>query len=182
MAKEIQVTCRFCKKKIDKDSALKDGNLIYYCNEECRKKQANKTKYAPPKTKQDGTNNPRRKLTDYVLSLYLEQHIDKHKIPWEQITAQLRNIMKDHKDWTYEQIKYVLYYMKNIAQVNLFAEESKGSVFTLVPFYFQEAKQFALDCQKIRNSVKDFEINDEVIVIKKKEKVVKDYIDMENLI
>jgi len=67
------VKCRFCKKIIPKAQAYKVGAQTYYCDEECYKKQMDKNKYKSPRKKSDGTENLRRKLTDYIQELYINQ-------------------------------------------------------------------------------------------------------------
>ena len=176
----LQVKCVFCGKQVDRDKAISYAPRKYVCSDKCYKDYDAKIKYKPQPIKPNGDTNDRRLCTDAIQKLYNEQGFKDHQINWQLITAVLKRMMDEHKDYTYRGIVYTLWYMKKIKQMDLFSAES-NTVLALVPFTYQEAKQFALDCQKIRNSVKDFEINDEVIVIKKKEKVVKDYIDMENL-
>lgn len=159
MAKELQVTCKFCKTKIDKSSAISDGDRRYFCSEECRQHQVNKDTYKAKKVKSDGEPNDRRKLTDYMLEIFLANGYERHQINWELQTAQLKNIMSDHKDWTYAQIQYVLKYMYEISEVNLFSSESNGSILSLVPFYFIEARDFAIKSRDIKQAVKEFDFD-----------------------
>ena len=70
-----------------------------------------KNKYKSPRKKSDGTENLRRKLTDYIQELYINQGYDKHDIDWKLITAQIKNFMKDDSSITYSGIKYTLWYL-----------------------------------------------------------------------
>lgn len=176
----LQVKCVFCGNQVDRDKAISYAPRKYVCSDKCHKDYDNKIKYKPQPIKPNGDVNDRRICTDKIQELYLKQGFKDHQINWQLITAVLKRMMDEHPDYTYRGIVYTLWFMQKIKQMDLFSAES-NTVLALVPFNYNEAKQFALDCQKIRNSVKNFEINDEVIVIKKKEKVVKDYIDMENL-
>ena len=180
MAKPVMYKCLFCGKEVGSEVAIKFNNIRYVCSEDCKTKESNKLKYKPQPIKSDGTVNDRRILSDYIQYLYREQSYKDHQINWVLIMSVLKNMMDEHKDYTYKSIRYVLWYMKKIKQMDLFSAES-NTVLALVPFNYNEAKQFALECNKIRDSVSKFEMNDEVIVIKKKEKVVKDYIDINDL-
>lgn len=64
-------------------------------------------------------------------------------------------------------MQYVLWYMYEIIGVNLFAEESNGSIITLLPYYYQEAQDFFYKTEEIRELVENFEFEDKVVVIKK---------------
>ena len=159
MAKEPQVTCKFCKTKIDKSTAIADGDRRYFCSEECRQHQINKDTYKAKSVKSDGVTNDRRKLTDYILELFLANGYERHQINWELQMAQLKNLMSEHKDWTYPQIQYVLKYMYEVAKANLFSIESNGSILSLVPFYFIEAREFAINNRDISRMVKEFDFD-----------------------
>jgi len=181
-----QVKCIFCGNQVDKDKAISYAPRRYVCGDKCYKDYDAKVKYKPQPIKPSGEINDRRVCTDYIQKLLNSNGIPDHKINWKLICSVMKNMMDnnvdyDGKKYTYNGIKSTLRYMKDIKQMDLFSDLS-NTVIDLVPFNYNEAKQFAIECYKIRNSVKDFESNNEVIVIKKKEKVVKDYIDMENLI
>lgn len=158
------VVCQFCKKEItDKDTAFRKGRW-YYCNEECYNRKKNKEKYKPQKTVNNEVN-PRRQLTDFILDIYIQQGYSKYDIPWQLLTAQLKNLMLEHKEWNYGAIKYTLWYMKEIEQVNLFTTESKGSVITLLPFYYAKAKKYCEQTLKFKNLLKDYDFTENEIII-----------------
>ena len=106
------------------------------------------------------------KLTDYILELHLNQGFDKRDINWSIITKQIKNYMDEDKSLTYAQISYVLKYMVEILELNLFNEEFNGSILNLVPYYIQEAKEFCLKCKDIRESVKGFDFTDEIRIVR----------------
>ena len=105
-------------------------------------------------------------LTNYIQSLYIQQGFDKSDIKWVIMTSQIKNMMSENKGLTYAQIKYILWYMVEILELNLFNEEFNGSILNLVPYYIQEAKGFCLKCKDIRESVKGFDFSDEIRVVR----------------
>ena len=105
-------------------------------------------------------------LTNYIQSLYIQQGFDKSDIKWVIMTSQIKNMMSENKGLTYAQIKYILWYMVEILELNLFNEEFNGSILNLVPYYIQEAKEFCLKCKDIRESVKGFDFSDEIRVVR----------------
>lgn len=174
--------CRFCKKEIDKQDAFEDKNKVgyYYCNEEHYKLQQNKIKYKAPKINNVGEPNERRILTDYIQEQYIKQGWDKHDINWKIITAQIKNMMDEDKNLTYSRIRYVLWYLIEIKEVNLFEEENfNGSILNLIPFSYQEAESYWKQTKAIKEAVKDldYELSESYTVIKvncnKNEKTLK---------
>ena len=162
------VKCRFCKKIIPKAQAYKVSAQTYYCDEECYKKQMDKNKYKSPRKKSDGTENLRRKLTDYIQELYINQGYDKHDIDWKLITAQIKNFMKDDSSITYGGIKYTLWYLVNIEDKNLFDSDNfNGSILNLVPTCYMKAKKYCEDMIKLKKEIEDFQFEDKVVTIHK---------------
>ena len=106
------------------------------------------------------------RLTDYIQLLYVNQSYDKKDINWAILTAQIKNMMSDDKSLTYAQLKYILWYMVEILELNLFNEEFNGSILNLVPYYIQEAKEFCLKCKDIRESVKGFDFTDDIRIVR----------------
>ena len=160
--------CKQCKNEIpnklvyiEQDVNKKDGTVdkkkVYFCCVECR------DEFEKPKVV---VETPYNKLTDYIQQLYLSQSYTKAQIPWKLLTAQIKKMMEDDKSLTYAQISYILKYMVEILELNLFNEEFNGSILNLVPYYIQEAKEFCLKCKDIRDSVKDFNFDDEVRIVR----------------
>ena len=173
--------CRCCGKEIDKETAYKVGKASYYCNEQCysvtmAKRNKNKVKYEP----QESTD--RRDYTDYIQKIYLDNGYDKSEIPWALIGAQTKNILSEHEIWSYATLQYILYYMYEVLELNLFTEESNGSILSLLPFYGIEAEKYFNQTKEIEKSIDEFDFNDNEIVIKKScGGKKKKYIDLRSL-
>lgn len=158
--------CKNCGTELEKDNAYKVGKASYYCNEDCyntklSKQKMQKRKYEPKE------NTDRRLLTDYIQKIYLENGYDKSEINWTMICSQIKNILNDHDKWSYITIQYILYYMYEIEEVDLFAEESKGSILTLVPFYGIEAEQYYNENNEIEMAIDNFDFKENILKIKK---------------
>lgn len=174
--------CRNCKKEIERDTAYKVGKASYYCDENCynetiTKRNKNKVKYEPAELSE------RRDFTDYVQSIYLDNGYDKSEINWTILMAQTKSALQEHPQWSYVTLQYILQYMYEIKQVNLFAEESNGSILSLLPFYGIEAEKYFRQSQEVDNAIKQFDFNDKEIIIKKNCNCKKKkYIDLSSLI
>ena len=160
------VKCRNCNKKIQKQTAFKIGKCSYYCNQSCyenkvKKQKKNKMKYAPKE------NSDRLNYTEYIQQIYLDNGYDKSEIPWQLIGAQTKNILQEHEVWSYLTLQYILYYMYEVLELNLFSEESNGSILSLLPFYGIEAEKYFNQTKEIEKSVDEFDFTDNEIVIKK---------------
>lgn len=160
------VKCRYCKKQIDKNSAYKVGKSTYYCNEECYNKvmatrNKAKTKYEPI------VSSDRRNYTDYIVKIYVDNGYDKSEINWTLLMSQTKNILQEHEVWSYSTLQYILYYMYEVLELNLFSEESNGSILSLLPFYGIEAEKYFNQTKEIEESIKNFDFKDNEIVIKK---------------
>lgn len=179
----MKVTCRFCKQEIEKETAYCPSQKMYYCNTDHYNKQLNKNKYKPKKTKANGEPNDRREYTDYIQKIYIEHGYDKHYIPWQMLMSQTTNILKEHNSWSYTTLQYILYYMYEILELNLFTEESNGSILSLLPYYGLEAEKYYLQSVEISNNIETFDFDTEPrVVIKKNKTNNKKYIPIDNLI
>ena len=172
----VTVKCMNCKKDINRDSAHKVGAKTYYCDVDCfNEKELTRVKVKEVHKPKD--NSDRLVLTNYIQLLFLEQGYDKSEIGWNMICSQIKNLMDnyadyDGKNYTNGGIKYALWYMKEIEEVNLFNNE-KGSILNLVPFYYDKSKRFWYECDNIKKKVKEIEFDDEIIVIKKSKRLPK---------
>ena len=74
--------------------------------------------------------------------------------------------------------------MYEVLELNLFTEESTGSILSLIPFYGLEAEQYYNQCTEINKQIDGFEFNDNKIVVKKSNKAKSKYkmIDIGGLI
>ena len=175
--------CRCCGKQLDKDAAYKVGKASYYCNEECYNKVMAKRNKAKAKYEPIDPSD-RRVYTDYIVKIYTDNGYDKSEIPWQLIGAQTKNILQEHEVWSYLTLQYILYYMYEVLELNLFTEESNGSILSLIPFYGLEAEQYYNQCTEINKQIDGFEFNDNKIVVKKSNKAKSKYkmIDIGGLI
>ena len=80
------------------------------------------------------TKKPYTKLTDYIKTLYERENQEPN---WKLIAGQIRDI-KEKYGITDTKIRYVLMYMVEIRQMDLFADLEEGSVLNLVPYYIEE--------------------------------------------
>lgn len=64
MAKPVQVTCRYCKRKIDRDTAYSEKERIYFCDENCY------TNYYGS----DSDDGQKDLFLDYVWNLYDKEY------------------------------------------------------------------------------------------------------------
>lgn len=165
MAKAVK--CEYCKKTIKQEPFIvKIGKRnAKYCNETCAKNHETKKKN-------------RKNLTDYIQDLYISHGVDKSMINWTLLTSQIQNIQSEHKDWSDDKLLFVLKYMNEIEQVDLFNEQSNGSILSLLPFYYVNAKEFADKKREVMQSVKEFDFEDKVVKIKKNITEDEDYNDL----
>jgi hypothetical protein len=105
-------------------------------------------------------------LLDYIQSLYLSQGYTKQQIPFKVITAQIKQIMTEDKTLNYAQLLYVVKYMVDILEMNLFDESFNGTILNLVPYYINEAREFCIKCKDIRKMASEFDFEDKVKVVK----------------
>lgn len=158
--------CRFCGKEIEKETSYKIGKCSYYCNESCfnkseLKRKKNKSIYKP---KED---SDRLILTNAIQDVYLNQGYSKTEINWVLLMSQVKNMIKDY-NYKYTGMEYCLNYMINIKEMNLFNDDFNGSILNLIPFYYDEAKEYWSQTKEIEDSVNEFEFKNEEIVINKK--------------
>lgn len=106
------------------------------------------------------------KLTDYIQLLHIQNGIDKNSIKWNIMTAQIKNYMADNKSLTYAQIRYILFYMVEILELNLFDESFNGTILNLVPYYINEAKEFCIKCKDIKKLANEFDFAENVKIVK----------------
>ena len=106
------------------------------------------------------------KLTDYIQSLYIQQGYDKQQIPFKIITAQIKQIMSDDKTLNYAQLRYIIWYMVEILQMNLFDDSFNGTILNLVPYYINDAREFCIKCKDIRKLASEFDFSDNVKIVK----------------
>ena len=107
-----------------------------------------------------------KSLLDYIQSLYLSQGYTKQQIPWKVITAQIKQIMTQDKTLNYNQLLYVIKFMVDILEMNLFDDSFNGTILNLVPYYINEAREFCIKCKDIRKMASEFDFEEKVRVVK----------------
>lgn len=192
MAKPQMVKCRYCKKEIDKSLAYKphDSARTYYCNKECydlaQKKKEPKPKIAKkPKEKDSGRYKPvigseKRNLTDYIVRMYEKAGFNKRYINWAILGVQIKNFVEKDK-FTYEGIRFTLWYMQNIERVKMFEVEYGNNPLCLVPSYYRKMEKYKMQLNKVRQKVKEFEFEDNVNVVNRDSELRLDKIDLEEI-
>lgn len=164
MAKPIKVKCRYCKKEIIKSDAYSETKGMYYCDKSCFEQAQDKKKVEKNFKSTDGSE--RLILTDFIQSIYLNEGYNKSNIPWVVIGSQISNLLEKNPSWKYSTIKYILWYMIEIKGMNLF-DGYNGTVLNLVEFYYQESKDYYMECEEIKREIEIFEFDDEVKIVKK---------------
>ena len=106
------------------------------------------------------------KLLEYIQSLYIQQGYSKPQIPFKVITAQIKQIMTEDKTLTYSQVSYIIKYMVEILEMNLFDDYFNGTILNLVPYYINDAREFCLKCKEIKKLASEFDFSDDVRVVK----------------
>ena len=107
-----------------------------------------------------------KSLLDYIQSLYLSQGYTKQQIPFKVITAQIKQIMTEDKTLNYNQLIYVIKYMVDILEMNLFDDSFNGTILNLVPYYINEAREFCIKCKDIRKMASEFDFEEKVRIVK----------------
>ena len=107
-----------------------------------------------------------KSLLNYIQSLYLSQGYTKQQIPFKVITAQIKQIMTEDKTLNYNQLIYVIKYMVDILEMNLFDDSFSGTILNLAPYYIQEAREFCIKCKDIRKMASEFDFEEKVRVVK----------------
>jgi hypothetical protein len=74
--------------------------------------------------------------------------------------------MTDDKTLNYAQVSYIIKYMVDILEMNLFDDSFNGTILNLVPYYINEAKEFCIKCKDIRKMASEFDFEDKVRVVK----------------
>ena len=117
-----------------------------------------------------------KSLLDYIQSLYLSQGYTKQQIPFKVITAQIKQIMTEDKTLNYNQLIYVIKYMVDILEMNLFDDSFNGTILNLVPYYINEAREFCIKCKDIRKKAKKKKKEKKVRIVKvgNREKKIKE--------
>lgn len=104
-----------------------------------------------------------RKLTDYLQEVYL--NTVGYEPPWALFMTQIKDI-KNHYDINYDKILEVLKYMNQIEGIDITDKDTLG----LVPYYVDRTNRYIEKYKTIRKIVKEFEPNEQTIIIKPSQK------------
>lgn len=100
-----------------------------------------------------------RQLTDYLQKFYLKTV--GYEPPWALFMTQIKDI-RNHYDINYDVILLVLKYMIQIEGIDITDRDTLG----LVPYYVDKANKYIENYKLIRQAIKEFQHNEEVIKIK----------------
>lgn len=162
------VTCKYCSKEIPISTAWKEKptSRTYFCNENCFLLLNEDKKNTKAHSTKSGIGSDRRILTDYVQLLFIRAGFDKHNIDWSTLMRSCNNILKEHLEWDFITILYVLRYMVEIEQIDLITPESYYNPFALVEFYAKKAENYWTDMNRLECSLEGVDFKDDVKVIK----------------
>lgn len=183
MPKKIIYHCRHCGKEIESDVAYKpnQSSKMYYCDEDCyiASQAKNKEKFKPT------YGSEKRDLTDYIQLIYINSGFDKRTINWGMISKQIQNLLSNNPNWTYCTIQYILWYMNEVANMNLISEESHYNPLTLVEFYANEAENYYAEMSELDEYLSSFNFETETVKIKRNQNNFKHdskFIDMSKVL
>lgn len=159
------VKCRFCHKELDKATAYNPSRGMYYCNESCYQQAQDRKNHHTQKNYKSAKGTKREDCTDYIQLLYMEKGYTKSNIPWVLVGSQLKNILDNNPTWKYSGIKLTLQYMHKTLGMDMFY--NTGTPLNLVEYYYDEAKDWWIECRDIAKDVDEFEFDDETKVVKK---------------
>ena len=176
------VKCKLCGQSssdksfyIEQEVNKRDGSIgkkkLYFCCQE------HLSKYKKTVLKEQ---NDLKKLKDYINDLYVEQGVNPN---FQLLMSQLSNFMESQDGVKYSGVLYTLKYMVETLEMNLFNDNFNGSILNLLPYYYDEAKEFCIKCNEVKKFAKDFDFEDNIKVVKcgKRERKV-DMIDMSTLL
>lgn len=104
-------------------------------------------------------------LTDHIQELYLNEGYDKSEIPWNLLTAQIKNYKP--QGYTYAGISLTLDYMITYG-VDIFnGIELNGSILNLIPFYYTKARNEWMDIFELSKNIQNFDFTEKTVVINK---------------
>lgn len=168
-----EVICKYCGKKIPKETAYSVKKGQYYCNENHYLSALEKRKTTSKHSYKSAEGTDRREYSDFLQDLYVNKYgWNKKNINWQIIFSNTNNLLKANPNWTYETIKYIIWYMQEILGLNLICAESHYSPLSLVDYYALEAELYYNECQKVSNSADNY-TDDTITIVKSKDKKIK---------
>lgn len=97
------------------------------------------------------------------LKEYLGKIFSNYNISWVRIMSQLKTILKNNPSWNYSMIHYCLWYLHEIKETNI----DINIPFALIPYVYDEARAYYIHQCNIEKAIKDFNYNDDTIIVNK---------------
>lgn len=163
--------CSFCHTEITDTNYIKQGKKRYH--KDCFTQLQNKVEAKDKKKASNLKSNDKQILDQYIMQLYC---ID--KIPFV-IERQIEEYVEKY-NFSYSGIQKSLYYFYEIQKHDF--DISKKTI-GIVPYVYDETKQYFLDIYQANESNKSRNINEDINTIKivPPNKNIKCSIDIENL-
>lgn len=152
------ITCRVCKTKADKDSAICLKPKIYVCCEECKEQYISKENNKANKSKD---SQDRQEFIAYLKSMCSQE------LNYKIVGSMLKKMMKDNPSFTYNGMKYTLWYIHDVLNINI-------TGVGIIPYYYDEAKRYYEKKQKMKQAIKQSNVRQETKTICRRIKKIED--------
>ena len=152
------ITCRVCKTKVDKDSAICLKPKIYVCGEECKEQYISKENNKANKSK---GSQDRQEFIAYLKSICSQE------LNYKIVGSMLKKMMKDNPSFTYNGMQYTLWYIHNVLNINI-------TGVGIIPYYYDEAKRYYDKKQKMKQAIKQSNIRQDTKTICRRMKRIED--------
>ena len=143
------ITCRVCKTKIDKDSAICLKPKTYVCCEECKEQYISKENNKVNKSKD---SQDRQEFIAYLKSMCNQE------LNYKIVGSMLKKMMKDNTSFTYNGMKYTLWYIRDVLNINI-------TGVGIIPYYYDEAKRYYDKKQKMKQAIKQSNVRQDTKTI-----------------
>ena len=152
------ITCRVCKTKIDKDSAICLKPKTYVCCEECKEQYISKENNKVNKSKD---SQDRQEFIAYLKSMCNQE------LNYKIVGSMLKKMMKDNTSFTYNGMKYTLWYIRDVLNINI-------TGVGIIPYYYDEAKRYYDKKQKMKQAIKQSNVRQDTKTICRRMKRIED--------
>ena len=152
------ITCRVCKTKIDKDSAICLKPKFYVCCEECKEQYLSKENNKANKNKD---SQDRQEFIAYLKSMCSQE------LNYKVVCSMLKKMMKDNPSFKYNGMQYTLWYIHDVLNINI-------TGVGIIPYYYDEAKRYYDKKQKMKQAIKQSDIRQDTKTICRRIKRIED--------
>ena len=152
------ITCRVCKAKVDKDSAICLKPKIYVCCEQCKEQYLLKENN---KANQSKDSQDRQEFVSYLKSICSQE------LNYKIVGSMLKKMMKDNPSFRYNGMQYTLWYIYNVLNIKI-------TGVGIIPYYYDEAKKYYSNKQKMKKQIKESNISQDTKTICRKIKKIED--------